>query len=129
LSILDGVMQKFSRMEADSKAADETDQTNFEKDMAAKKIEIETTNSDSQMKTSKKDSLQEKMEGESAQLKETTSAKDAVDQYLKDLEPACGTGDSSYGDRKAARSDEITALRKAQGILTEAFRAKGFLQK
>merc|ERR1719375_1429333 len=53
----------------------------------------------------------------------------AVDQYLKDLEPACGVGDSSYGDRKQARADEITALRKAQNILTEAFRAKGFLQK
>jgi len=128
LSILDGVMQKFSRMEADSKAADETDQANFEKDMAAKKIEIATTESDSQMKTSKKDSLQGKMEGKSAQLKETTSAKDAVDQYLKDLEPACGTGDSSYGDRKGARSDEITALRKAQSILEESVRTKAFLQ-
>jgi len=128
LSILDGVMQKFSRMEADSKAADETDQANFEKDMAAKKIELATTESDSQMKTSKKDSLQGKMEGKSAQLKETTSAKDAVDQYLKDLEPACGTGDSSYGDRKAARSDEITALRKAQSILEESVRTKAFLQ-
>jgi len=128
LAILDGVMQKFSTMEADSKAADETDQKNFDQDMAAKKVELATTEQDSQMKTSKKDSLQGKMEGDAAQLKQTTAAKDAVDQYLKDLEPACGTGDSSYGDRKAARSDEINALRKAQGILEEAFRAKAFLQ-
>jgi len=123
LALLDGVMQKFSTMEADSKAADETDQKNFDQDMAAKKVELATTEQDSSMKTSKKDSLQEKMEGLATQLKETTSAKEAVDQYLKDLEPACGTGDSSYGDRKTARSDEITALRKAQGILETAFRA------
>jgi len=129
LTLLDGVMQKFSKMEADSKAADETDQKNYDNDMAAKKVELETTATDSEMKTSKKDSLQQKMETTQAQLKSTTAEHDAVHQYLKDLEPACGVGDSSYGDRKQARSDEITALRKAQGILTEAFRAKGFLQK
>ena len=51
-----------------------------------------------------------------------------MEQYLKDLEPACGTGDSSYDDRKQARADEIEALRKAQAILQDAFRAT-FLQK
>jgi len=122
LAILDGVMQKFSQMEADSKVADETDGKNFDADMAAKKVEMEEIKMDSQMKTTKKDSLQEKVEGMSGQLKHTTSEFDAVKQYLKDLEPACGTGDSSYGDRKQARTDEIEALRKAQGILEEAFR-------
>ena len=129
LDLLDATMVKFSEMEADAKAADVTDQKNFEEDRAAKKVEMETTKQDSQMKTSKKDSLQGKMEAAAAQLKSTTAEHDAVEQYLKDLEPACGTGDSSYEDRKQARSDEITALRNAQGILEEAFRAKGFLQK
>merc|ERR1719321_2472165 len=129
LELLDGVMIKFSTMEADAKAADVTDQKNFEEDRAAKKVELETTKQDSQMKTTKKDSPQGKMEAAAAQLKSTTAEHDAVDQYLKDLEPACGTGDSSYEDRKEARSDEIDALRKAQGILEEAFRAKSFLQR
>merc|ERR1719281_2011234 len=124
LSILDGVMQKFSAMEADAKVQDETDQKNYEGDMQAKKIELAETTQDTQMKTSKKDSLQEKMEGLAAQLKHTTSEFDAVVQYLKDLQPACGEGDSSYEDRKKARADEITALRKAQTILEDAFRAK-----
>merc|ERR1719160_76699 len=124
LAILDGVMQKFSAMEADAKVQDETDQKNYEGDMQAKKIELEETKQDTQMKTSKKDSLQEKMEGLAAQLKHTTSEFDAVVQYLKDLQPACGEGDSSYEDRKKARADEITALRKAQTILEDAFRAK-----
>merc|ERR1719201_1333705 len=124
LSILDGVMEKFSAMEADAKVQDETDQKNYEGDMQAKKIELAETTQDTQMKTSKKDSLQEKMEGLAAQLKHTTSEFDAVVQYLKDLQPACGEGDSSYEDRKKARADEITALRKAQTILEDAFRAK-----
>merc|ERR1719498_1383674 len=124
LAILDGVMQKFSTMEADAKVQDETDQQNYEKDMAASKIELAETTQDTQMKTSKKDSLQEKMEALAATLKHTTSEFDAVVQYLKDLQPACGEGDSSYEDRKKARADEITALRKAQTILEDAFRAK-----
>merc|ERR1719199_1520602 len=129
LSLLAGVMEKFETMEADAKVQDETDQTNYEKDMQASKIELAETTQDTQMKTSKKDSLQEKMEALAATLKHTTSEFDAVVQYLKDLQPACGEGDSSYEDRKKARADEITALRKAQTILEDAFRAKAFLQK
>merc|ERR1719313_830928 len=124
LALLDGVMTKFSSMEADAKVQDETDQKNYEKDMQASKISLEETKQDTQMKTTKKDSMQEKMEGLAATLKHTTSEFDAVVQYLKDLQPACGEGDSSYEDRKKARSDEITALRKAQTILEDAFRAK-----
>merc|ERR1719174_150154 len=128
LTILDETMQKFSKMEADAKVADETDQKEYEQDMAAKKIELDETNTDTQMKTQKKESLQQKMEGTAATLKGTSAELDAVEQYLKDLEPACGTGDSSYDDRKKARADEIEALRRAQTILEEAFRAKAFLQ-
>jgi hypothetical protein len=124
LALLDGVMGKFSAMEADAKVQDETDQQNYEKDMQASKISLEETKQDTQMKTTKKDSLTEKMEGLQGQLKHTTSEFDAVVQYLKDLQPACGEGDSSYEDRKKARADEITALRKAQTILEDAFRAK-----
>jgi len=124
LALLDGVMGKFSTMEADAKVQDETDQKNYEKDMQASKISLEETKQDTQMKTTKKDSMQEKMEGLQGTLKHTTSEFDAVVQYLKDLQPACGEGDSSYEDRKKARADEITALRKAQTILEDAFRAK-----
>merc|ERR1719235_2193902 len=129
LTILDETMQKFSKMEAEAKVADETDQKEYEDDMNAKKIEIDETGMDTQMKTSKKDSLQEKMESTAAQLKHTSSELDAVQQYLKDLVPACGDGDSSYEDRKKARADEMEALRKAQTILEDAFREKAFLQK
>merc|ERR1719301_17941 len=129
LTILDGCMEKFSTMEADAKVQDETDQGNYDKDMQAKKIELAETEQDTQMKTNKKQSLQEKLEGNQGQLKHVSGELDAIKQYLKDLQPACGEGDSSYEDRKKARADEITALRKAQTILEEAFRAKLFLQK
>merc|ERR1719443_1981430 len=107
LTLLDETMQKFCRMEDDAKVNDETDQKAYEQDMAAKKIEIDDTNTDTTMKTKKKESVQEQMETAAARLKHTSSELDAVEQYLKDLEPACGTGDSSYDDRKKARADEI----------------------
>merc|ERR1719321_977574 len=113
LTLLDGVMGKFSAMEADAKAQDETDQKNYEQDMQASKISLKETKQDTQMKTSKKDSTQEKMEGLQTQLKHTATEFDAVAKYLEDLKPACGEGNSSYEDRKKARTDEITALHKA----------------
>merc|ERR1719191_1570097 len=43
LTILEETSQKFSKMEADAKVADETDQKDYEQDMAAKKIELDET--------------------------------------------------------------------------------------
>merc|ERR1719238_670779 len=40
LALLDGVASKFSTMEAEARLQDETDQKNYDKDMAAKKVEI-----------------------------------------------------------------------------------------
>jgi len=124
LSILEGVATKFAAMESDAKLQDATDQKNFDKDMASKKVEIADVTSDTQMKEQKKQSLQEKLDAATSKLKHETSENDAVKQYLKDLKPACAPGEGSYEDRKQARTDEITALRKAQVILEDAFRAK-----
>merc|ERR1719158_1474618 len=124
LTVLSEASEKFSNMEADAKVQDETDQKNYKEDMAAKQIEMDETNMDTQMKQSRKDGLQEKMEGTATQMKHTASELDAVEKSLKDLEPACGPGDSSYEDRKKARTDEVEALKKAQVILEDPFKAE-----
>merc|ERR1719161_117501 len=124
LTLLEETNDKFAAMEADAKVQDSTDQKNFEKDMAASKIELAETKTDISMRTQKKLSLEEKIEGMTAAKKHSARELSAVEAYLKDLEPACGEGDSSYEDRKQARKDEIEALRKAQGIFEDAFRAK-----
>merc|ERR1719240_722593 len=124
LSILDGVATKFATMESDAKLQDSTDQKDYDQDMAAKKVEIADIKSDSQMKDAKEQGLQEKLDALSSKLKSTSKENDAVLQYLKDLKPACAPGEGSYEDRKQARADEIQALRKAQVILEDAFRAK-----
>merc|ERR1719321_12515 len=124
LGILEGVSTKFAAMESDAKMQDATDQKAYDKDMAAKKVEIAEVTTDTQMKEQKKAALQEKLDASAVTLKGKSKEDAAVVQYLKDLQPACAPGEGSYEDRKKARADEITALRKAQVILEDAFRAK-----
>merc|ERR1719407_235111 len=83
LTILDGVATKFSKMEAEAKLQDETDQKEYDKDMQAKKIQIAETQADTQAKTTKKEAVQTKLDAMSQSLKHTTGELDAVLQYLK----------------------------------------------
>lgn len=124
LALLEETNDKFAAMEADATVADTTDQENYEADMQAMKIEMAEVKTDTSMKTQKKSSLEGKVEGMTAAKKHTAREMSAVEAYLTDLEPACGEGDSSYEDRKKARKDEMEALRKAQNIFEDAFRAK-----
>jgi hypothetical protein len=127
LTILDEAMQKFSAQEADAKVADEVDQKNYDEDMAAKGVDLQELKLDTAQKKEKKDGLEEKLASTANNLKNSNSALKAVEKYMQDLEPACGSGDSSFEDRKKARADEVEALKKAQTILEEAFQ-EGLLQ-
>merc|ERR1719456_1189852 len=118
-------------MEADVRAQEESDNAAFQKDMTEQAMEKAARETDTNMKTNRKTEASQKLDGMETSKKHLTTELDAVNQYLKDLEPACVSGDSSYEDRKKARSDEIEALRKSQNILADAFKPEdaGFLQK
>merc|ERR1719463_340439 len=124
LALLEETNDKFAAMEADAKVQDAVDQKNYEADIAATKIELAETKADTSMKSKKKFVLEEKMDDMTQAKKHSVRELSAVEAYLKDLEPACGEGDSSYEDRKQARKGEIEALRKAQKIFEDAFREK-----
>merc|ERR1712134_134312 len=79
---------------------------------------------EAEMKTNEKKRLVEKINSMTKTRKHVSDELEATEQYLKDLQPACVDGDSTYEDRKQARTDEIEALHKAQGILAEAFKEK-----
>merc|ERR1719263_2736416 len=83
------------------------------------------------MKSQEKARRSDKISSLSSQKKNVEAELEKTEQYLVDLKPACVNGDSSYGDRKAARSKEIKALKEAKVILLEAFEersGKKFLQ-
>merc|ERR1719408_210367 len=117
-------------MEVTTTADEETAQKEYDKlvtEESVNKAEKEQLISD---KNREKGRLNDKISTWSEKLKHVVKELEAVEQYLKDLVPACGAAEEGeqnkqdYEDRKKARADEIEALRKAQTILEEAFKEK-----
>merc|ERR1719242_1393726 len=77
--------------------------------------------SESKEKNAEKKRQSEKSVALKSSHKTLAGEKESVEQYLKDLQHGCVDGDSTYEDRKAARTKEIDALKSVQGILTDAF--------
>merc|ERR1719263_2767219 len=134
IAIMKEVAADFATMEADTKAQEATDQETYDQEMQDCSIEKARRSKEIEMKTQESKRLEDKIESLEKTKKHVSDELFAVNQYLKDLEPACVTGDSTYEDRKAARAKEIEALRQARVILRDAFKAApgpaaaGFLQ-
>jgi len=93
-------------------------------------IEKAKRSKEAEMKANEKKRLVDKINSLTKTKKHVSDELEATAQYLKDLQPACVDGDSTYEDRKAARTKEIDALHKAQDILAAAFKEGGaFLQR
>jgi len=133
ITILEKCNEDFATMEADTKAQEASDQDAYDSDMQEHDIEKAKRSKESEMKSAEKKRLVEKAASMEKNRKHVSDEHEATVQYQKDLQPACVEGDSTYEDRKAARTDEIEALHNAQNILEEAFKnmekADGFLQK
>merc|ERR1719321_2197473 len=125
IAIMKEVAADFSAMEADTRAQEETDAKAYDQEMQDCSIEKARRSKEIEMKTQESKRLEDKVESLSKTKKHVEDELFAVNQYLKDLEPACVTGDSTYEDRKAARAKEIEALRQAQVILQDAFKETG----
>jgi len=130
--VLEAVMSDFAKMEAETKAQEAADQKEFDQSMSDNDIELARRTQESDMKTEEKKRRSDKIAELESQKKSTSGELEKTNQYLRDLKPACVNTDAgaSYDDRKAARTQEVEALKKAQGILEDAFKAKAssFLQ-
>jgi len=133
ITILEKCNEEFATMEADTKAQEASDQDAYDSDMQEHDIEKAKRSKESDMKGAEKKRLVSKTASMAKNRKHVADEHEATVQYQKDLQPACVEGDSTYEDRKAARTDEIEALHNSQVILEEAFKnmekADGFLQK
>merc|ERR1719412_1572588 len=122
IAVLKKVSADFAKMEAQTKAQEESDQSLFDEDMKKCAIEKAALTKESEMKDAEKKRKIQKVAQMKASHKHVSDEHAAVVQYLKDLEHGCVDGDSTYEDRKAARAKEIEALGKAQIILRDAFK-------
>jgi len=121
ISVLEAVMAKFSKMEAETKSQEVTDQEKFEQVIFDSKEEKARLTTESNMQTSEQKRRVEKMASLMKRSESTKAEMESTKDYLKKLEPACVSGDSSYKKRKGARTEEITALKKAKVVLADAF--------
>merc|ERR1719379_126532 len=117
IGLMTKVSEDFAKMEAETTAEEEENQKAYDEDMTESEVNKAEKEKSAEMKTHERARLFDKLKSWKGQLKHVTAELEAVVQYLKDLEPACVSGDSTYEDRKQARTDEIEALRKAQAIL------------
>merc|ERR1719245_2829385 len=122
ITVLKTVSADFAKMESETLAQEETDQKLFEDDMKSSKIEKARRTTQSKEKAAEKKRQAEKAASLKKTHKTVAGQKEAVEQYLKDLQHGCVDGDSTYADRKAARTKEIDALKEAEKILTDAFK-------
>merc|ERR1719160_2079493 len=132
ISVLEGVLADFSKMEAETKSQEAQDQDKYEQTMKDNSIEKAERTQEVKMKSAEKKRRSEEVATLSSNQKNTQGELDKTNQYLTDLKPACVNTDkgASYDNRKAARAKEIAALKKAQVTLQEAFnqKTKMFLQ-
>merc|ERR1740121_2651440 len=84
-------------------------------------MESDTAAQESEVKGQERARQLEKQKSLEHERKAVAGELEATEQYLKDLQPACVTGDSTYEARKASRSKEIQALKEAQTLLQSAF--------
>merc|ERR1719460_884017 len=121
IGMLQEIAENFAMMETGAKA-DETEQSDeYEKWLTDTKIAIAEKQKDTEMKEARKERQKEKLVGKTDDFSHNKKELEATVQYEKDLQHACVDGDSTYEDRKAARTKEIEALKEAQDILEKAF--------
>jgi chromosome segregation ATPase len=121
IDLLTDVASDFASMEALARSDETTQQDSYDQSMTAMSIEKASKQKDSEMKEARKETLTTKLMGKTKDQDHNNKELDATNKYWENLQPACVHGDSTYTDRKAARTQEIEALKQAQTILQDAF--------
>jgi len=123
IGMLENIASDFASMEAQAKSDEVSQQDSHDEWLTATEANISELKKDTEMKSARKESQSAKLEAKNADFSHNSKELEATNQYLTDLEPACigKADDSTYDDRKAARTAEIDALKQAQDILEHAF--------
>jgi chromosome segregation ATPase len=121
IGLLADTAADFAEMQSKAEADETTQQGEYDTWLTAAQIDKAKKQQDAEMMSGRKDRFSEKLASREADHAHTVKELEATNQYMSDLQRACVDGDSSYADRKAARTKEITALKNAEKILDEAF--------
>jgi cell division septum initiation protein DivIVA len=118
LGMLEVILSDFARLEADTKAAEEASQAEYDKFMTDSTVDKEQKTQDIKHKTKKKQDASQALEEKNVDLDGTQKELDAALAYYEKLKPSCVDTGVSYDDRVARRKEEIQSLQEALKILS-----------
>jgi len=122
IGLLEDVSADFAEMESQANSDETMQQNEFDEWLTAAQIDKAQKQKDTEMQSARKDRMEDKLESKTADHDHSSKELEATEQYWADLQKACVNGDSTYAERKAARTQETEALREAQKILEDAFK-------
>merc|ERR1719217_1880610 len=118
MGMLEVILSDFARLEAETTAAEDGAQSEYEKFMADADEDNAVKQTEVDHKTTAKQQCEEKLTELGKDLEVTQAELDAALDYYEKLKPDCVDMGLSYEDRVARRKEEIVSLQEALKILT-----------
>merc|ERR1719324_1194039 len=117
VGMLEVILSDFARLEAETKAAEEEAQKEYDEFMTDSSVDKAAKQADIDHKTKKKQDQNLQLEEKGKDLDGTQKELDAALAYYEKLKPSCVDAGVSYEDRVARRKEEIQSLQEALKIL------------
>merc|ERR1719298_232278 len=117
IGMLEVIQADFARLEAETKAAEEQAQKEYDEFMTDSEVDKAQKSKDIEHKTKKKQDQSQSLEEKQGDLEGTQKELDAALAYYEKLKPSCVNTGVSYEDRVARRKEEIQSLQEALKIL------------
>jgi len=117
IGMLEVIQSDFARLEAETKAAEDQGQKEFDMFMSDSAVDKAQKSKDIEHKTDKKQNEEQTVQEKKTDLESTQKELDAALAYYEKLKPSCVDSGVSYEDRVARRKEEIASLQEALKIL------------
>merc|ERR1719236_285658 len=117
VGMLEVIQSDFARLEAETKAAEEQAQKEYDAFMSDSEVDKAQKTKDFEHATKKKQDQEQLLEEKQGDLEGTQGELDAALAYYEKLKPSCVDSGISYEDRVARRKEEIQSLQEALKIL------------
>jgi len=117
VGMLEVIESDFARLEADTKAAEESAQKEYDEFMTDSATDKSKKTTDSEHKAAKKQDESQTLTQVLEDLQGTQEELDAALAYFDKLKPSCVDAGVSYEERVARRKEEIESLQQALQVL------------
>jgi len=118
IGMLEVIQSDFARLEAETKAAEDSSQKEYDGFMTDSEVDKAQKTKDTEHKIKKKQDQSQSLTEKQKDLEGTQEELDAALQYYDKLKPSCIDSGVSYEERVARREEEIKSLQEALKILS-----------